>query len=155
MTVIPNLIILSLPLSFLRKEGLHQNNIVSQHSNRELFSSTQDLRCKIKLIIFWFHAVIDHYDNGSKLDLDLPVTAPQSEFPYSSKYTNLIPELYRAMIDSNITCSRIVLFRWKKWNRLSYTYLKSPKLKSVIPLFSASSFLVDDLLFCFDILNFW
>ena len=115
MTVIPNLIILSLPLSFLRNEGFHQNNIVSQHSDRELFSSTQDLRCKIKLIIFWFHAVIDHYDNGSKLDLDLPVTAPQSEFPYSSKYTNLIPEQYRAMIDSYITCSRIVRgILWKQ-----------------------------------------
>ena len=81
MTVIPNLTILSLPLSFLRKEGFHQNNIVSQHSNRELFSSTQDLRCKIKLVIFSFHAVIDHYDYGSQVDLDLPITNPRREFP--------------------------------------------------------------------------
>ena len=84
MTVIPNLIILSLPLSFSRKKGCHQNNIVSQNSKRELFSSTQDLKCKIELVIFTseclafitFHAVINHYDNGSKMDLHPPIIAP-------------------------------------------------------------------------------
>ena len=109
MTVIPNLTILSLPLSFSRKKGCHQNNIVSQHSKTELFSSTQDLRSKIELVVFTFHAVINHYDNGSKMDLHPPITAPELEFSLSSKYMTLFPELYRATIDGCIKCLIIAL----------------------------------------------
>ena len=122
MTVIPNLIILSLPLSFSRKKGCHQNNIVNQHSKTELFSSTQDLRCKIELVIFTFHAVINHHDNGSKMDLYPPITAPSRKFSHSSKYITFFPELYRAMIDGCIKCLLIALGASQK--QKIYGYLK-------------------------------